>query len=180
MKRFISLFLVFSVLTLSMPLTAKERKGADLIIQKTDGMQLMGELIAVKENSLVLLDRESGADVIVSIRDIGVIKIAKKSKALVGAGIGLLLGGGAGAIGGLLVGRLIESPKYVAWEEAKPIHEYVISAAAIGACIGAAIGAFSGSEAGKEKTIQFAGKSDSEIQEILEELRKKTRIKNAQ
>ncbi len=69
MKKFISLFLVFSILTLSIPLTAKERKGADLIIQKIDGQQVRGEFIAVKENSLLLLDRDTGADVTVDIED---------------------------------------------------------------------------------------------------------------
>jgi hypothetical protein len=63
MKKFISLFLVVSILLLSMPLKAKERKGADLIIQKTDGTQVRSELIAVKENSLLLLERDSGAHV---------------------------------------------------------------------------------------------------------------------
>ena len=69
MKKFISLFLMFSILTLSIPLTAKERKGADLIIQKIDGQQVRGEFIAVKENSLLLLDRDTGADVTVDIED---------------------------------------------------------------------------------------------------------------
>ena len=60
MRKTISLFLMFSVLSLSVPLTAKERKGADLIVQKTGGQQVRGELIAVKENrssheTLVLL-----------------------------------------------------------------------------------------------------------------------------
>ena len=96
MRKAISLFLVFSILVLSAPLTAKERKGADLIIQKKDGTQVRGELIAVKENSLLLLDRESGADVTVDIGAIRVIKIKKKSKLLKGAGNGLLIGGGTG------------------------------------------------------------------------------------
>ena len=73
MKRFIALFLVFSVLALSVPLAAKERKGADLIIQRTDGTQVRGELIAVKASSLLLLDRDTGSDVSVDIGDIGVI-----------------------------------------------------------------------------------------------------------
>ena len=33
---------------------------------------------------------------------------------------------------------------------------------------------------GRDKTIQIEGKSDSEIQEILENLRKKARIQNYQ
>ena len=63
MLQFISLLLVFSILALSGNLFAKEKRGADLIIQKKDGQHVRGELIAVKKNSLLLLDRESGADV---------------------------------------------------------------------------------------------------------------------
>ena len=65
MKKFVTLFLAFSILMLSVPLTAKERKGADLLIQKKDGAQVRGELIAMKENSLLLMERDSGADVTV-------------------------------------------------------------------------------------------------------------------
>lgn len=93
MRKAISLFLVLSTLAFSMPLSAKEKKGADLIIQKTNGIQVRGELIAVKLNSLILRDRESGAGVSVDIRNIRVLKIKKKSKTLLGAGVGLIVGG---------------------------------------------------------------------------------------
>ena len=97
MKRFISLLLVVSILSLSIPLTAKERKGADLIVQKTDGAKVRGELIAVKENSLLLKERDTGADVSVDIGDVEVIRIVKKQKILKGAGWGVLSGGVVGA-----------------------------------------------------------------------------------
>lgn len=44
MKKYISLFLVASILLVSGNLFAKHRRGADLIIQKTDGTQVRGEL----------------------------------------------------------------------------------------------------------------------------------------
>jgi len=87
-KKFIALFLVFSLVMLSANLYAEERRGAKLIVTKKDGWQIEGELITVKPNSLLLLDME-GKDVSVGIKDIKVIRIVKKSKALLGAGIGL-------------------------------------------------------------------------------------------
>ena len=45
---------MFSILALSGNLFAKERKGADLIVQRTDGTKVRGELIAIKENSLLM------------------------------------------------------------------------------------------------------------------------------
>jgi len=172
-KKFIALFLVFSVLSLSVPLAAKERKGANLIVQKIYGTQVRGELIAVKENSLLLLDRESGADVTVDISNIRAIKIIKKSQALSGALAGLVLGAAIGySIG------------YPQGDEGLIVFVSKDLAGAIGAAIGAGIGALMGvglgSAIGGDKTIQITGKSDSEIQDILEKLRRKARVRNAQ
>ena len=65
-KKFLSLFLVFSLMMLSVNLYAKERRGAKLIITKKDGQQIEGELITVKPNSLLLLNTE-GKDVPVDL-----------------------------------------------------------------------------------------------------------------
>jgi len=48
MKKFLALFLIFSLIILSVNLYAKERRGAKLLITKKDGQQIRGELIAVK------------------------------------------------------------------------------------------------------------------------------------
>ena len=167
-KKFIALFIVFSLLALSSNLMAKERRGATLVIQKKDGQQVNGELIAVKQTSLLLKDSESGADVSVDISDIKVIKIVKKSKAGLGAGLGLLIGaGGMALVGGSTCG-----------------HAFCGQCAAIGALIGAApgllIGGLIGVGVGVDKEIQIEGKSDSEINKALEELRKKARVPDYQ
>ena len=102
MKKTISLFLVFSVLSLSGNLYAKDKKGADLIIRKKSGAQVGGELITVKENSLLLKERDIGTDMIVDIGDIKVIRRVKKSKFGKGLWTGALVGGGvAGSIAGI-------------------------------------------------------------------------------
>ena len=184
MKKFVSLFLVFSILALSGNLFAK-KKGADLIIQKTVGYPVKGELIAVKENSLLLLDRDSGADVTVDVGDINVITHVRKSKLFQGAGMGLLFGGGIGAAGGFLTvifseydDFFIQFPLF-GGEKEKSIFETAIIFGAIMGGIGALIGGIAGAAAGTDKTIQIEGKSDSEIQEILKKLRKKARIRNS-
>jgi hypothetical protein len=169
MKRTISLFLVASVIVISTPLSAKERKGADVIIQKKDGIQLRGELIAVKENSLLLLDRESGGDVTVDVEEIIVITTVKKSKYLLGAGLGFLIGAAAGATFIAVKGV---NDSYLGW---MGLSAAVLGSA--GALLGFIFVAFTAS--GKTKVIQIEGKSDAEIQKILEKLRKKARIKNA-
>jgi hypothetical protein len=124
MIKFISLVLVFSILLLSGNLYVKEKSGAIVEIYKTrskmegtpfEKPDTRGELIAVKVNSLLILDSKSGGDLTVRIEDIKVIKIMKKSKAWRGAFLGLMIGGFSGgglgsslggdaALGALIVG----------------------------------------------------------------------------
>ena len=94
-KKFISLFLVFSLVMLSVDLYAKERRGAKLIITKKDGQQIRGELITVKPNSLLLLNTE-GRDVSIKIEEIKEIVLMKRVNALGGAIAGFLVGGFVG------------------------------------------------------------------------------------
>jgi hypothetical protein len=75
MGRIISLSVIFSLLGLSANLRAGERRGAALVVQKKDGAQEKGELIAVKQNSIVLLGSSSGADVSIDVPDIKTIRI---------------------------------------------------------------------------------------------------------
>ena len=173
MKKLIALFLVFSIIGLYGNLYAKERRGANVEIYKTNSKTKMGgtpwetpnikgELIAVKESSLLLLDSDSGADVSIDIGDIRVIIIMKKSKALIGAGIGFV----APAAGMAAMGAYIDG-LYAAWS-------VIIGfpSAVLGAIIGGALS--------RGNTYQIAGKSDAEIKKILEDLRKKARVPDFQ
>ena len=62
-QKLISLFLIISLLILPMTLTAKERQGAELHIQRIDGQQVKGELIAVKKSSLLLKESNTGSKI---------------------------------------------------------------------------------------------------------------------
>ncbi len=181
-KKFTALFLAFSLMMLSVNLYAKERRGAELIIQrKSERVEktrlegtpwetsvitgIWGELIAVKQNSLLLLDA-GGKDVTVDIADIKVIKIKKKSMARQG----FLAGGIAGAIIG-----------YATYKE--PTDGFIIDfgpglSALAGGIAGGLIGLVVGTSAGKGKTIHFEGMTDSEIRETLAKLRKKARVRD--
>jgi len=155
---------------LSTNLYAKERQGAKLIITKTDGQQIRGELITVKPNSLLLLSI-TGRDVSVDIADIKVIKIVKKSKAGLGAGIGAGIGFAIGA--GLVTILNLSLAEYdrISWF-------YVPLFGAICSLPSLLIGAMLGAGAGTDKTIQIEGMTDLEIQETLDKLRKKARIRD--
>ena len=166
-KKFISLSLVFSLVMFSANLYAKEKRGAKLLITKKDGQQIKGELITVKPNSLLLLDTE-GKDVSVGIADIKVIRIVKKSKALLGAGLGLIILGGGTALSIAIFGT---------WESDEVL-DVALFGGAIGAAAGLLIGGVTGALLGKDKTIQIEGMSDLYIQEALDKLRKKALIRD--
>jgi hypothetical protein len=169
MKKFIALLLVFSILSLSGNMFAEERRGADIIIDKTDGGKVEGELIAAKENAILLKLSYSSFDISIDIDEVKNIMIMKESKAAIGAIFGFLIGGSIGALG---------AAKCKGWGcgTARAISISGILFGLLGSIIGGGIG---GGIKGKE-TFIFEGKSESEIQEILEKLRKKARVKNYQ
>ena len=166
-KKLISLFLAFSLVMLSANLYAKEKRGAKLIITKTDGFQTEGELITVKPNSLLLLSI-TGRDMSDGIADIKVIRVVKKSKVWTGAGLGFLICGGGIAMYNELFFK----------EDGEQDLKHIFTAllGLIGGAAGLLIGAVAGAAAGTDKTIQIEGRSDVEIRETLEKLRKKARI----
>jgi hypothetical protein len=166
-KKFISLFLIFSLLALSTNLYAKERRGAKLIITKKNGYQTEGELITVKPNSLLLLSI-TGRDVSVGIKDVKVIRIVKKSKLLTGVWVGIAVGGGTGV---LLGGSASEGMGVSSGEGRKILGVF-------GAVVGLLVGGTIGAVVGIDKTIKIEGMTDSEIKEAMDKLRKKARIRD--
>jgi len=172
MKKFTALLLIFSLVMLSANLYAKERRGAKLIITKTDSQQIEGELITVKPNSLLLLDTE-GKDVSVGIVDIKVVRIVKKSKVLLGAGLGILIGGGLATLIAVPL-----SARGEGWEwfggEGTTGGEFVL----YGIIAGLIIGGFFGADTGAGETIQIEGMPPKTIEFYLEKLRKKARIRD--
>ncbi len=180
MKKLMALFLIITFICMNCATYEKEesinlepgqKPGAKLVIQKTDGQQIKGELIVVKENSLLLKEHDSGADVTAVVGEIKTIKIVKKSK----AGKGALYGFGLGATGGGLYGLLLYEPTPPETTAGIAIFG-VIMFGAIGALTGYIVGGF----LGMDKTIQIEGKSEAEIKRILDDLRRKARVPNFQ
>jgi len=173
MEKAVSLLMIIFLVGLSENLIAGERRGAMLIVLKNDGSQENGELIAVKQKSILLLGAFSGTDVSVEVTDINTIKIVKKSRALSGFGFGSLMGGVSGAAIGFLMGG--DPPNQ--WFSFSAGEKALIGGAALG-IVGGLVGLTAGALAGADKTIQIGGKSDLEIQAALAGLKPKARISN--
>jgi hypothetical protein len=155
--------LAFLILVLPGSLSARERRGANVIVTLKDGHFSAGELIAVKPDSLLLL---AGKDESVDLIGIRSIRIVRKSKA------------GLGGVYGFLAGALIMGIA-VALD---PIEGGAGDAIGLGIFFGGIpvgfIGLGVGAIAGTDKTIQFEGKSESEVRQALAYLRKKARIRD--
>jgi hypothetical protein len=129
--RLIVWILVIPVLIAPTRLLAMGRRGAAVVVTRNDGALVEGELIAVKGDSLLLLDRE-GRDESVSLAEVKAVRIVRRSRPALltaaggAAGLAVLGGfalagggdveiqakhylhfGGAGALAGLLMGLIL-------------------------------------------------------------------------
>jgi hypothetical protein len=163
MKKIMTLIIGVSLLFPSGALFAKKKQGAQLVITKTDRTEIKGELIAVKENLLLLMDSLSGADVSADIREVIRIGIIKESRFTNGLLYGLLAGGSYGAIMGM------GSSDYGNGNDA-------LVTALISGGAGVVIGGIIGLAIGKYETIQIEGSPPEELALIREKLRKKARF----
>ncbi len=169
LRGLIATVLVVSLMAVPQALLAQERRGANLIVTRNDGHALSGELIAVRQNSLVFLS-PVGKDISVAAADIAKITIAKKSKAGGGFLIGMLVGGIAGGVLGFKGNK------------GDPDMEStgaVVGALALGA-LGGLIGLAIGAGAGGDETIEFAALTDAEKSKVLDRLRGMARMRSAQ
>lgn len=141
-----------ALLLFSLPalLSARERRGADLVITLKDGKAVTGELIAVKKDSLLLLNF-AGKDESVDIAGVREIKVVKKPHIVKGGLYGLAAGAALGtvvylaAISGKAKDIRDDYPLFGVWA--------MVFAAPAGL-----LGLGAGALAGSDKTIQFEGK----------------------
>lgn len=100
--KLVALTLVVFLLVIPDSVSAKERRGANIVVTRLDGSQVGGELIAVKPDSLLLLS--AGTDLTIAMAEIKSIRIVRKSRAGRGAFLGsiggVLTGGVLGAVSG--------------------------------------------------------------------------------
>jgi hypothetical protein len=150
------------------PLSGMDDHGANVVITKKDGTLAQGELLAVKLNALVVSVDESSpvGNASIAIEDIGNVKVIKKSKVEKGMLWGALIGGGLGAVGGLVAGN--DPPKgYSVLSRAAD------KAKALGLICGLTglfIGAIAGAVAGTGKTFHFENLSKEDRDSALLQL----------
>ncbi len=163
------IYILVCTLVFPLGLLAKEKRGIDLVVQTKDEQIFRGELITVKEHSLLLLSDE-GADVAVDIGEITNLTIVKKSKFEAGFGYGALVGGGAMTV------ALLASLESGDIESTASGFIFVGVTVLVGAAIGGAVGGVVGAVSGTDKNFDVDAMTDTEIQEMLDHLRSKARV----
>ena len=174
MKKIMTLVIGVSLLFPSVALFAKERRGAQLVITKTDGKEKRGELIGVKQDSTLVLESSSGIGESVDLSEIKTIKMAIGSNTEAGGRLGLIVGGTIGAIAGCVIGYNELKPK----NPIKPLGAVAGAAGGgfFGIIAGGLLGGAIGSSIPDYETFQIEGKSQDEIKAVLEILRTQARI----
>ena len=152
------------------------RKGARLKVQRSNQPPVVGELIAVRESKLILLDAGS-QDLTIDINEVDLIIIDKKPHPWLGAALGMVLGGVAGVAaapagkveqpGDLFGGAVIETGTNAA--------AYGLAGFLIGGVLGGVVGAALGSDS----QVVVAKMSPAEREQLIIRLRSKARVKTA-
>ncbi len=149
----IAILMVFS----AGDLWSKDRdRGAEVVVQRSDGTFLAGELLAAQGRTLVVSDRASARDVTIGIEDVRAIRIVRRANVLKRAMNGFLYG--AVPVGGLaLLGKGKVSGRLTA-------------IAAFGG-VGALIAAYRGASRGADRTAVLDGASAKRRDLALDRLR---------
>jgi len=150
-------------------LCAEEKKGFELRVLKEDGEEIKGELIAVKEDSLLILDSVSGSDRSISIEVIKRITIKSRTGGAVLAGLAV------GSMLGVLIAGQTQS-------ESGGFGGPDLSGAsrALSVLLCGIAGGFLGYVAASDENIWLFAKTDTEKEAIMEKLKTKARIQNFQ
>ena len=167
MKKIMTLVIGVSLLFPSGAVFAKERQGVQLEITKTDGTKIEGELIAIKQDSTLLLPAGS-----IDVSEVKIIKIRKGSNDWPGFVLGFLA---VGTVGGGLSYFV-----YTDWGGKnvykKDAYKTGVIVGAIGGLVGGLLGAGIWNSSHKNEIFQIEGKPQEEIMAVLEKLRTQARF----
>ncbi len=154
--------LIASLAVLPAALGAQTRRGAQVLVTLTDGAMVEGELIAVKTDSFLLLN-SAGTGESIALAEIQAVRVLRKSKAALGALVGVLAGGAAGALYG----------HHQAGGDDEGLA--MIGGIALFGGIGGLLGLGTGITAGLDTEFVFAGQTEKDISEAMASLRRQAR-----
>lgn len=169
--RLLAAALVLSAFLAGTAAMGQEKRGATVIVTLKEGSQTSGELIAVKPDSILLLE-PAGKDASIDMADVRSITVLRRSKVGQGALFGLLIGAAGGFAGGAI---------YAKSADLCPGCEAPLARAGmgiLGGIVGVVGGVVAGASAGRDLTIAFDDQAGPAFAESLQKLRKYGRVKD--
>ena len=165
----ISTALTLLLILAGLPAHAGPRTGAKVSVMTRSGARYQGELVAVKPASVLLLD-QFGWDQSIDLSDVQTVHIHRKSNAVPGALLGLVIGAGGGYLAGIASARAGGAcPDCEA-----PLSGYAIGI--VGGFIGLGAGAVLGRGAGRDLVISFCGLTEAGRTAQIRRLRRYARV----
>jgi len=169
--RLLAAALVLSAFLAGTVAMGQEKRGATVIVTLKQGSQESGELIAVKPDSILLLE-PAGKDVSIDMADVRSVLVWRRSKIGQGALFGLLIGAAGGYAGGAI---------YAKSAGLCPGCEAPLARAGmgiLGGVVGIVGGVVAGASAGRDLTVALDDQAGPSFAESLQKLRKYARVKD--
>ncbi len=169
-KHFFIALVIFSLI-IPLDLSAKKpKKGADLIILKEDGQVIEGELLYVRDRSLLLITSGTNTEATVEFSDVQEMRMKRKRNFWKG----FLKTGWKGLAGGTLLGLCCCSHE----PEGLRYKGCVILGGIMVGLYSALGGGFASVLRSKYKSVPVISKSSAEIEDLLNQLREMARFKD--
>jgi hypothetical protein len=149
---------------------AKKKSGHILTLTLKTGGVAKGELLAVKDDRLIIFDANSLSGEEIRIGDVAQIRVQKKAKFFKLLGLGILIGGASGALVGFLDG---DDDPHV-WFGFTAVQK-----AGLGALLGGGLGTFfggiAGAVSGNDDRLDCGSLSPEALARLLGKLKKYAR-----
>ena len=164
---------VFALMTSD--LNAKDKKrGATLEITTTEGRVIRAELLAVKNDRLILMENSSFQEKILGPDEIAHLKIDKPTKFLQGLGLGVLSGAAFGGALGFASGN--DKPGFFSFSAGE---KAAIGAIGLGA-VGLVVGGIASVAKGIDESVQVSEYTDTEKAKLIQKLKPYARVEEYQ
>jgi len=170
-KKFLALIVAFSLLAASSPLTAAEKRGANVVVMKKNGQEITGELIVARKNTLVLMESETTMTIPMNYDEIAEIIIKKKSQLLIWTVLGTLVLGSAGAAAAYIQGGDVGEPEYGYSAGEKARRGFIIMGVG-----GLLLGGLIGANKGRNDRIQMVDIPPYKLKIIVSKLNSLARV----
>ena len=177
-SQFLVMLLVFSFITGEYTFAKKQKKGAWIFVTKVSGKQVSGELLVVKEDSILITYNSSGQWEKVELNEILKVRIIKRSKSLLGIGIGVVAGALLGGVLGYADGNDQYDPNRSMFQLVRTASEKAQWGAIGGGLLGGMIGGIVGLIMGIDEKFNLTGEKLIEKKKFLKYLRKYAYDKN--